>query len=38
MDRILVSEALLDEVKQNPYMEIDGEPEEFPFDENGNLF
>jgi hypothetical protein len=38
MDRIWVSEALLDEVRENPYMEIDGEPCDFPFDENGNLW
>ncbi len=38
LGEILVSEALLDDVKQNPNLEIVGEAEEWPFDENGNLW
>ncbi len=35
---IWVSEALIDEVKAHPNMELEGEPEEWPFDEKGNLW
>ena len=38
LEYIWVSEALLDEVKAHPQMEVIGEAEEWPFDENGNLF
>ncbi|MPN16290.1 hypothetical protein SDC9_163628 [bioreactor metagenome] len=35
---ILISEAHLEEAKANPNIEILGEPEYMPFDENGNLW
>ncbi|MBU5434014.1 lactate racemase domain-containing protein [Pseudoflavonifractor sp. MSJ-37] len=35
---IWVSEALIDEVKANPNLELMGEPEPWGFDENGNLW
>ena len=38
LGHIWVSEALVDEVKANPNMELDGEPEDWGFDENGNLW
>lgn len=38
MERIEISEALLEEAAANPNIEILGEPQSFPFDENGNLF
>lgn len=38
MGEIWVSEALVDEVRANPQMEIMGEPRELPFDESGNLW
>jgi hypothetical protein len=38
MGEIWVSEALLNEVRKNPNMEIIGEPEEIPFDTDGNLW
>ena len=38
MDQILVSEALRDEVLQNPQMELIGDPEEFNFNQEGNLW
>lgn len=38
MGYIWVSEALLEEVKSNPNMEILGEPEPLPFNEDGNLW
>lgn len=37
LEYIYISEALLEEAKQNPSIEIVGEIEEWPFDENGNL-
>lgn len=38
LDEIWISEALIEEAKQNKNIELIGEPEEFPFDENGNLW
>lgn len=38
LEHIWVSEALLDEVRANPNMEIEGEAEDWGFDENGNLW
>lgn len=38
IDEIYISEAHLNEAKNNPYVKILGEPEEFDFDEDGNLF
>lgn len=38
MEEIQVSEALLDEVRNHPQMEITGQTEAFAFDKNGNLF
>ncbi len=38
MGYIWVSEALLDEVKSNPNMEIIGQPKSLPFNEDGNLW
>lgn len=38
MDKIWVSEALLDEVRNNPNMQIIREPEEMRFNEQGNLW
>lgn len=38
LEEIMVSEALLNEVKCHPVLEISGDGEEFPFDENGNLW
>ena len=35
---IWVSEALIDEVKAHPNLELEGEPEAWPFDEKGNLW
>jgi len=37
LDELQVSEALLDEVRRNPNLEIIGEPEPMRFDEQGNL-
>ena len=36
--QIEVSESMLAEVRQSPYMNIEGEPYELAFDEKGNLF
>ena len=38
LGEIWVSEALLEEVKKNPLLEILSDPEPFAFDEAGNLF
>jgi len=38
LGEIWVSEALLEEVKKNPLLEVLGEPEQLHFDEHGNLF
>lgn len=38
MERIEISEAMLEEAAAHPDIEILGEPRPFPFDENGNLF
>ncbi|WP_298033533.1 lactate racemase domain-containing protein [uncultured Dysosmobacter sp.] len=38
LEHIWVSEALADEVRQNPHMELEGEPEPWSFDEEGNLW
>ena len=38
MERIEISEGMLDEARTVPNIEILGEPAPFPFDENGNLF
>jgi len=38
IEYIEVSEAHLEEAKNHPHLEIVGEPEEMPFDENGNLW
>lgn len=38
IDEIYISEALLEEAKNNPDIEILEEPKPFGFDENGNLF
>ncbi len=38
MGEMYISEAMLPEAQANPNIEIIGEPEEFKFDENGNLF
>ena len=38
LGHIWVSEALVDEVKAHPNMELDGELEDWGFDENGNLW
>lgn len=38
LGEIWVSEALLEEVKKNPLLEVLSEPEPFAFDEAGNLF
>ena len=38
LGHIWVSEALIPEVKAHPNMELDGEPEPWGFDENGNLW
>lgn len=37
LNEIYISEALLDEAKTNPQIEILGEPEPFKYDENGDL-
>ncbi len=37
VEEIQISEALLDEARENPAIEIIGEPEEWEFDGNGNL-
>jgi len=38
VEEIEISEAMLEEAKANPNIEILSEPYEIPFDENGNLF
>lgn len=38
LSHIWVSEALVEEVKNNPHLELDGELEDWGFDENGNLW
>ena len=38
MAEIEVSESLLEEVRQGPYLEILSKPYELPFDANGYLF
>ena len=38
LSHIWVSEALTEEVKSHPHMELDGELENWGFDENGNLW
>ena len=37
LEYIYVSEGMLDEVRNNPNLEIAGEPEELIFDSDGNL-
>lgn len=37
VEHIMLSEAYLDEIKANPNLTIEGEPEDWPFDEKGNL-
>lgn len=38
IEHIMLSEAYYDEVRKNPDMEIESEPEDWGFDENGNLW
>lgn len=38
LEHIWVSEALADEVRRHPHMELEGEPEPWPFDKDGNLW
>lgn len=38
INEIYISEALIEEAKSNPNIEIVGLPENFPFDSNGNLW
>lgn len=38
LEEIEISEAMLEEARSNPNIEIIGEPQDWPFDENGNLF
>jgi len=38
IENIMISEALLEEARANPDIEIVSEPFDFPFDEKGNLF
>ncbi len=38
MEKIYISEAMLEEARRNPAIEILGEPAPMAFDENGNLF
>lgn len=38
LEEIYISEAMLEEAKKNPDIQILGEPEEWAFDEQGNLF
>lgn len=38
IEHIWISEALLEEAKAHPHLEVLGEPEEWPFDEHGNLW
>lgn len=38
LEEIYISEAMLEEAKNNPNVEILSEPEAWPFDENGNLW
>ena len=38
IESIMISEALLEEARANPDIEIVSEPFDFPFDEKGNLF
>ena len=37
LEEIYISEAMIEEAKKNPAVEIIGEPEDWGFDENGNL-
>lgn len=38
LEHIMLSEAYLDEIRGNPNLMIESEPEYLPFDENGNLW
>lgn len=38
LEEIYISEAMLEEAKNNPNVEILSDPEPWPFDENGNLW
>lgn len=38
LEHIMLSEAYLDEIRGNPNLIIESEPEYLPFDENGNLW
>ena len=38
LSHIHLSEAYYDEARANPHLEIESEPEEMPFDEDGNLW
>ena len=38
LEEIYISEAMIEEAKKNPAVEIIGEPEDWGFDENGNLW
>ena len=37
IEKIYISEALAEEARKNPNLELVGKPEPFPFDERGNL-
>ena len=38
LEEIFISEAMLEEARNNPHVEILSEPEDWPFDEQGNLW
>ena len=37
IEHILLSEAYLEEARRNPNLVVESEPEEWPFDDNGDL-
>jgi hypothetical protein len=37
LETLLISEALLEEARQNPQIEVSGEPEDWAFDPDGTV-
>ena len=38
LEHIMLSEAYLEEIRDNPNLIAESEPEDLPFDEDGNLW
>ena len=38
LEHIMLSEAYLEEIRDNPNLIVESEPEDLPFDEDGNLW